>query len=524
MTLAPASGNAVSFGRRMTDLTLAHPDTVAITFVPDGTGAPESVPWGELERRSNQVARLLEAESVGQRSTVVIGLENCVEHYVAAHAAWRLGALVLPVSHRAPEAERNEILTLAKPAMVIANWGRCADFPTMSSQELSQAWSLSAVPLPDRTPNPGKAVCSGGGSGKPKIIVTPGPLAFAPGQIEARLNPMTGFRRGQVQMITGPLYHNAPFIWGHFGLFEDQSLVVFQRFDAAVVVDAIERYRINFGFLSPTMMLRIIRLPNIEERDFSSIDSIFHSGAACPEWVKRAWLHLLGPERVWEGFGSTEDEGTVWIRGDEWLQHPGAVGKPHNCDVRILDEQRHDLPAGVVGDIFTRPRGTSKPTYYYIGSPPAETTDDGFVSVGDLGSLDDEGYLHVADRRVDLIVTGGANVFPAEVEAALSAHSSVRDVGVIGLADSDWGKRVHAIVQPVDPSHPPSVEDLNVYVRQRLSSYKVPKSYEFVSELPRDLSGKLRRSALVAQREGDVRSSPVLAQPRLSGHSEPLSH
>ena len=131
------------------------------------------------------------------------------------------------------------------------------------------------------------------------------------------------------------------------------------------------------------------------------------------------------------------------------------------------------------------------------------------MSVGDLGSLDDEGYLHVADRRVDLIVTGGANVFPAEVEAALLAHSSVRDVGVIGLADSDWGKRVHAIVQPVDPSHPPSVEELNVYVRQRLSSYKVPKSYEFVSELPRDLSGKLRRSALVAQQERDVRSSPV---------------
>ena len=116
--------------------------------MPNGTGAPESVTWCELERRSNQLARLLEAESVGQRSTVVIGLENCVEHYVAAHAAWRLGALVLPVSHRAPEAERNEILTLANPAMVIANWRRCADFATMSSQELSQAWSLSAVPLP----------------------------------------------------------------------------------------------------------------------------------------------------------------------------------------------------------------------------------------------------------------------------------------------------------------------------------------------------------------------------------------
>ena len=266
------------------------------------------------------------------------------------------------------------------------------------------------------------------------------------------------------------------------------------------MVDAIERYGVNFGFFSPTMMQRIASLPDIARRDLSSIESIFHSAAPCPEWVKRAWLEMLGPEKVWEGFGSTEDAGTIWIRGDEWLEHPGSVGKPEICDLRILDASGRDLPPGEVGEIHMRPRGTTRPTYYYIGSPPAKTTPDGFVSVGDMGWTDDEGYLYPADRRGDLIISGGANVFPAEVEAALSSHPEIVDVAVIGLPDPDWGKRVHAIVQPRDPDRPPSTDDLNRHVRERLMPYKAPKSYEIVAELPRDPSGKLRRGKLVEER------------------------
>jgi bile acid-coenzyme A ligase len=153
-----------------------------------------------------------------------------------------------------------------------------------------------------------------------------------------------------------------------------------------------------------------------------------------------------------------------------------------------------------VGEIFMRPHGAG-PTYAYIGSPPAKGTPDGFTSVGDLGWVDAEGYLFLADRRVDLIITGGANVYPAEVEAALTEHPSVGDVAVIGVPDEDWGKRVHAVIQPRDPGDPPTVAALDAHCRERLASYKIPKSYEFVAQLPRDDAGKLRRSGLVAERE-----------------------
>ncbi len=177
------------------------------------------------------------------------------------------------------------------------------------------------------------------------------------------------------------------------------------------VVDAIERHKVNFGFLAPTMMQRIVRLPDVQERDFSSVEAFFHTAAPCPPWLKRAWIDLIGPEKLYEGFGATEAVGSCRIRGDEWLEHPGSLGRPVNCDLAILDEDWQPVPTGEVGEIFMRPH-SEKPTYSYIGSDPARTTPDGFVSVGDMGWVDDEGYLFLADRRTDLIITGGANVYP----------------------------------------------------------------------------------------------------------------
>jgi bile acid-coenzyme A ligase len=274
-----------------------------------------------------------------------------------------------------------------------------------------------------------------------------------------------------------------------------------ERFDAARAVDLIERYRINFGFLVPTMMKRILQLPGIERRDFSSVHAFFHTAAPCPAWLKRAWIDLIGGERLYEAFGASEGVGATIIRGDEWLRHPGSVGRPSQCDLRILDPNFAVLPIGEVGEIFMRPH-TQEPTYRYLGSAPAKTTPDGFVSVGDMGWVDAEGYLYPADRRVDLIIVGGANVYPAEVEAALQQHAQVADVAVIGLPDEDLGKRVHAVIQPADARRPPLVEQLDAYCRERLTPYKVPRSYEFVAVLPRDDSGKIRRTALVAERAG----------------------
>ncbi|HEX5164848.1 MAG TPA: acyl-CoA synthetase, partial [Thermomicrobiales bacterium] len=171
----------------------------------------------------------------------------------------------------------------------------------------------------------------------------------------------------------------------------------------------------------------------------------------------------------------------------------------------ILDEAFNQLPTGEVGEIFMRPFNPGEPTYYYIGSAPATSTPDGFVSVGDMGYVDDEGYLFLADRRVDLIISGGANIYPAEVEAPLSQHPEIVDVVVIGIPDDDWGKRVHAIVHPRDLDNPPSAASLDEWMRRHLASYKIPKTYEFVAELPRDGAGKIRRAALVAERSDAAR-------------------
>jgi bile acid-coenzyme A ligase len=371
----------------------------------------------------------------------------------------------------------------------------------MPTAELERAEEYAGEPLPDRVSNPGRALASGGSTGRPKIIVTPGPMENTPENIPLFLQ-LLGFRAGQVQLIVGPLYHSAPWVGAYSGLFYGHTLVLMDRFDAAHAADLIERHRAQWIFCASTIMQRIANLPEGQRRDFSSLEAIASTAAPCPPWLKRAWIEMTGPERIIELYSMTEGIGGTIIRGDEWLAHPGSVGRGTVCDIRILDPEGRDLPTGEVGEIFLRLKGSLSPTHEYIGSPPAKSTPDGFTTMGDLGWLDEEGYLFIADRRVDLIITGGANVYPAEVEAALSGHPEVGDVVVIGVPDAEWGRRVHAIVQPRDQRRPPTAQALDRYCRERLAAYKVPKTYEFTASFLRTDAGKVRRSALVAEREG----------------------
>jgi bile acid-coenzyme A ligase len=485
----------ISFGRRISMLAAEHPDKTAIVFAPQG-GQERVVSWRELDDRSTQIARLLAEHGVDESSTVVVGFPNWPEHFLADYAAWKLGALVVPVRFNIPLRERDQILEVANPTVVVSDWDD-VPYPSLNSADLERSRTCSTEPLPDKVAHPGKSVGSGGSTGRPKIIVDPAPWARS--LHNPRLQEVGGFRPGQVQLIAGPLYHNSPFSWSQYGLFYDQTLVLMERFDAAKAVDLIERYRANWMFLAPIMMRRIYLLPDIHERDLSSIEAIFHTAAPCPPWLKRAWIDLIGAEKIYESFGATEAIGSTTIRGDEWLEHPGSVGRPRDAEMKILDEEGNEVPQGEVGEIFFRPLKRD-PTYYYIGSPPAKSTPDGFHSVGDMGWIDEDGYLFLADRRVDLIITGGANVYPAEVEGALTEHPEVADAAVVGVSDEEWGKRVHAIVQPRDLTSPPALEDLDAFCRDRIASYKLPKTYEFVDGLPRDGAGKLRRRSLAEDR------------------------
>jgi len=492
-TTQPSPG-AVPYGRRIRELAASHPDAPAvITAALDGTERVLS--WRELEDTSNQLARVLAERGVDHESMVVIGLPNGPEHYLWTSAAWKLGACALALNPRMPTAERDAVLELARATIVVSTWDDVAGL----AADPSAGEGRSTDPMqPDLVARPGRAVASGGSTGRPKIIVLPAGMEVVPGDTGG-MGEMGGMQPEQVQLVPGPLYHNMPHGWSYIGLMHDHTLVVMERFDAALAVDLIERHRVSFSAVVPTHMSRIAKLPDIDQRDLSSIQAILHSAAVCPAWLKRRWIELIGPEKVHEGFGATEAVGLTVIRGDEWLEHPGSVGRPVGCDLRILDEDGNELPPGEVGEIFTRPH-SDVPTYDYIGSARAKSTEDGFVSVGDLGWVDEEGYLFVADRRVDLIISGGSNIYPAEVEAALLEHPSVGDVAVIGLSDPDWGRRVHAIVQLRD-GHAADEDELRSHCKQRVASYKVPKSIEFVEALPRNDAGKLRRSDLVAERE-----------------------
>jgi bile acid-coenzyme A ligase len=493
------------YDQRFADLAAAAPDQVALIFLP-ASGAVERLTRAGLDRWVGRLARRLRARGVGPGRWLVIGVPNGPLHLVLALAAWKLGATVLPLSAQMPAAEAARLVDLIDAAVIVADWP-IAHPSLVASAALDQPIAdESDLPIESTIPHPGKAVASGGSTGIPKIIVDPNRWESRPGAIIERLGTHVGARQNQVQLVAGPLYHNAPFSWAHYGWFEGHRLVLLDRFDAARALDAIATYRVEWAALVPTMMLRMLREQRERPRDLSSLEGIYHTAASCPPWVKEGWIELLGAERVFEAYGSTEGVGACLIRGDEWLLHRGSVGRPFDCRIEIRGSEGRPVPTGVVGEVFYQLL-TPREAYRYIGAP-TPTAADGFGTVGDLGWLDGDGYLHLADRRTDLIISGGSNVYPAEVEIALSAHPGVRDVVVVGLPDPEWGQRVHAIVEPVDRA-PPSPDELRHWCRERLTGYKIPKTFEFVTALPRDEAGKIRRSSLRAARSGEAAATPA---------------
>ena len=274
------------------------------------------------------------------------------------------------------------------------------------------------------------------------------------------------------------------------------------RFDAEETLRAIDTCRPDFMLVVPTMMIRMLRLGDeVRGRyDLSSLQTVWHMGAPCPVWAKRAWIDWIGGERIWELYTGTETQAVTTIRGDEWLSHQGSVGRVTVGEMKIIDpETEQDLPPGQMGEIFLRVTPGSAPTYHYIGAA-ARTIGNGWESLGDMGWFDDEGYLFLADRRADMILSGGANIYPAEIEGVLNEHPAVESCAVIGLPDDDLGQVVHAICRGTPGTLAVPDDELSAFVGEQLVRYKVPRSFEWVDEPVRDDAGKVRRSALLRDR------------------------
>ncbi len=309
----------------------------------------------------------------------------------------------------------------------------------------------------------------------------------------------------QLVLVPGPLYHTVGFSATNHLLAGD-SVVLLEKFDARRVIELIESRKVN-GMTGATVILqRIARVDDIEARDLSSLLWVQQGAAPLPHWLARRWIELVGAERFFMSYGMSEGLGLCVIRGDEWLQHPGSVGRPwRSTSLRIVGPSGERLSPGEVGEIHMRSPGGS--AFSYLGDRlSSPRTVDGFGTVGDLGWVDEDGFLYIADRQADLIITGGANVYPAEVEAALGEHPLVEDVVVIGLRDPEWGRRVHALVVRVGDADNNSSrltgDDVVAFAKHRLAAYKVPKSVEFVQSIPRSEATKVNRGALVVEREG----------------------
>jgi bile acid-coenzyme A ligase len=336
--------------------------------------------------------------------------------------------------------------------------------------------TLADDPLPPVVPASWKAPTSGGSTGRPKLIV-----ATQPGVLKtiAGLYSLTPRVPEGVALVTGPLAHNGPFVHGCAGLLMGVHQVVMTRFDATNALELIERYQVDWMWAVPTMMLRIWRLPESERRarDLSSMRTVLHVAAPCPPWLKQAWIDWLRADRIWELYGGTEAQAITVINGHEWLRHRGSVGRPVIGEIRVLDAGAHACPPGVVGEVWMRRGEGAPPSYRYIGAEAKVR--EGWESLGDMGWMDADGYLYLTDRDTDMILVGGANVYPAEVEAALEEHPMVRGSCVIGLPDEDLGNRVHAIIQAEGEV---SDAELLAHLRERLAPYKLPRSFERVTE------------------------------------------
>lgn len=482
-------------GARLGQLAAAKPDELAL-MVRQVDGTTSTLTRRQLDAWSNRLAHRLAHDGVGAQSFVAIHVPTSLEHVVATLAAYKLGACPMPISHRMPEAERDALLALAAPSAIISDASKLGGISRRAMHALDD---YPDEPLPDIVPKPYKAIASGGSTGKPKLIVSPGAFCYPADQHPFAV--ALGLNARDRLYLPGPLYHNQAFLFTQVGLFAGGSVILNERFDADQALATIHHYRPTVLSLVPTMMSRMLRAPGLANADLGSVRSMWHLAAPCAEWVKRGWINLLGASRVNELWAATELSGVTLINGEQWLEHPGSVGRGWNTEIRILDAERNPLPPGEVGEVFSRFAG-GPAQYRYLGATPLEVVEGDFTSVGDLGYLDAEGYLYLADRRVDLIITGGANVIPAEVESVLTQHPAVRDAAVIGLKDDDLGRRVHAIVELAAGIDEAVLPELDRHMRESLAGYKVPRSYEVTTALPRDEAGKIRKSALRDERGG----------------------
>ncbi len=470
-------------GTQITQLAQHAPDQPAITC--EG----RTISRAELDATSNQLARAYAQRGVAVGDYVTIVLPNSIEFLQATIACWKLGAVPQPLSARLRDAEFEAIRELRPRALMVGK----AD-PRGISPSVPVGFTpdpgLSDAALPEAVSPAWKAMASGGSTGRPKLIEAGGDS-----RRPAAAGASVGAQEDDVQLVSVPMSHSTGFNFTTAGLLMGHHLVLMPHFEANEFLRLVTDYRVTFLATVPTVMQRLLPVYRAgqEAFDLSSIRVFWHMGAPCPPAIKEAWIELVGPEVVCELYTGTELQAMTFITGDQWLTHRGSVGPVVVGEMKVLDDDGRECAPGEIGEIYLRPAPGDAPTYRYIGA--TAKTHDGWDSLGDLGYFDEDGYLYLSDRRVDMFTNGGRNVYPAEIEGALSAHPDVLSCLVVGLPDEDLGQVPHALVQAADGACLDE-DSVRAFLLDRIEAYKVPRTVEFVDTALRDDAGKARRLAV----------------------------
>ena len=496
-----------------------HPDKPALIM------DDRVVTYKELDRDTNALANALLKIGIVPGDRISILFHNSPEILKSWIAAGKIGVTPIAINYRFKADELSYIINDSESRLLI--YGSefedivCAAKPKLINRSMKyvrpggkppEAFDLDELirNAPD-TPPEVETVTHGVAS---SLIYTSGTTGRPKGVVRSsknRLNTLLGYAYNfestydDVHIVAGPLYHAAPYAWAAFSLILGNTVVVMPKFDAEEFLRLVQKYRVSTTWIVPTMVNRIINLPtDIRGRyDTSSLRAITVGGESFPFPLKKKAVEFFGPGKIFEFFGGTETSCITSLRPKDQLIKPGSCGKPvAGNDIRLLDENMNEVPQGEVGIMYIKSPFLLD-EYYKNPEATQANYHEGYFTVGDMARVDEDGYYYIVDRAVDMIISGGVNIYPAEIEEVLYHHPSVYDVGIIGVPDPDWGERIVAYVV-AKPGAEISEDNVKNYVGEKLASYKKPREVYFVEELPYTPSGKLLKRVLRERYKGSA--------------------